>query len=193
MTVQPGTYSEVRLGWWASPEDRIPETAIEARPSQQIKATIPVTHYVDLKRRCRDCSRPFIFFAEEQQYWCETLHFYVGADCVRCTECRKEQRRVNGLAEKKVAGAEKIGSGHLFSPRAQARLSARSVRGRPAWRASGPIVATTSCRRGSRFATRQERKRSPSDVGVPTACEGARMVNRLAVGLKITCDERSST
>tara|TARA_A100001391_G_scaffold185888_1_gene154715 strand:- start:1000 stop:1533 length:534 start_codon:yes stop_codon:yes gene_type:complete len=106
MTVQPGTYSEVRLGWWASPEDRIPETAIEARPSQQIKATIPVTHYVDLKRRCRDCSRPFIFFAEEQQYWYETLHFYVGADCVRCTECRKEQRRVNGLRDRYVALTE---------------------------------------------------------------------------------------
>jgi hypothetical protein len=27
------------------------------------------------------------------------------------------------------------------------------VRGHPAWRASGPIVATTSCRRRSRFAT----------------------------------------
>ncbi|TWT55530.1 hypothetical protein CA85_48830 [Allorhodopirellula solitaria] len=34
------------------------------------------------------------------------------------------------------------------------------VRGRPAWRASGPIVATTSCRRRGRFATREERKRS---------------------------------
>lgn len=49
--------------------------------------------------------------------------------------------------------------GWLTASRLVARLSARRLRGHPVWRTSGPSVATTSCRRGGCFATRQERKR----------------------------------
>jgi hypothetical protein len=37
---------------------------------------------------CRTCARPFIFFAREQQYWYEDLHFYIDTDCVHCPACR---------------------------------------------------------------------------------------------------------
>jgi len=82
----------VYLGWHSRADERISETAIVANTNRQPNATVPVTHYFDLKRTCRDCSRNFIFFAEEQRYWYETLQFYLGADCVRCIDCRLEQR-----------------------------------------------------------------------------------------------------
>jgi hypothetical protein len=53
-----------------------------------------VTHYFDARRQCRDCGRPFIFFAEEQKHWYEELGFALEADCVRCADCRKTQRGV---------------------------------------------------------------------------------------------------
>ena len=46
--------------------------------------------YVDILEICRDCQRPFLFFAEEQKYWYETLKFHIDAQCTRCTECRKD-------------------------------------------------------------------------------------------------------
>jgi hypothetical protein len=71
---------------------RIPGTAILADPSRQNNPTYPATHYYDLERVCRDCKRPFIFFAEEQQHWYEGLQFPLDADCVRCPECRKKEQ-----------------------------------------------------------------------------------------------------
>src|SRR5262245_57928602 len=59
---------------WHSPEGvRVPKTAIAANLSNQRPATLPVTHYFDATRTCRKCGRPFLFFAEEQQYWYEVL------------------------------------------------------------------------------------------------------------------------
>ena len=71
---------------------RIAGTAIQANPSKQNAPTVPVTHYYDLERVCCSCKRPFIFFAEEQQYWYEAVQFPLDADCVRCPECRKKER-----------------------------------------------------------------------------------------------------
>ncbi|MEL6108529.1 MAG: zinc-ribbon domain containing protein [Planctomycetota bacterium] len=73
---------------------RIPNTAITADLSRQTPATVSVTHYFDLERQCRDCSRPFIFFAEEQRYWYEELGFGLESDCVRCADCRKRQQGI---------------------------------------------------------------------------------------------------
>lgn len=84
---------------WHSPEEcRIPNTAIPADLSRQSPATVPVTHYFDVKRQCRDCDRLFIFFAEEQKYWYEELGFPLESDCVRCIDCRKKQQ---GLEQKR--------------------------------------------------------------------------------------------
>jgi hypothetical protein len=80
------------LHWNAT--DRIANTAIPADLSRQSPATVPVTHYFDVKRQCRDCDRPFIFFAQEQKHWYEDLGLPLEADCVRCVECRKHQRGI---------------------------------------------------------------------------------------------------
>ena len=77
---------------------RIPNTAIEADLTRQTAAYAPVTHYFDLDRICRDCGKPFIFFAEEQKHWYEELGFGLDSDCVRCVPCRKRQR---GIARKR--------------------------------------------------------------------------------------------
>jgi hypothetical protein len=78
---------------------RIAGTAIHADPSRQHFSPVPVTHYYDLERVCRDCRRPFLFFAEEQRYWYETLRFKLNANCVRCYECRVN---VRALARKRA-------------------------------------------------------------------------------------------
>jgi len=82
----------VFLHWHSPRESRIPNTAIPADLSRQSPATVPVSHYYDVKRQCRDCGRPFIFFAEEQKYWYEDLGFALEADCIRCVDCRKKQQ-----------------------------------------------------------------------------------------------------
>jgi hypothetical protein len=71
---------------------RIPNTAIPADLTAQTPATVPVTHYFDLERQCRDCGRSFIFFAEEQKHWYERLGFGLESDCVQCVDCRKKRQ-----------------------------------------------------------------------------------------------------
>ena len=60
-SIDPATgYYRVSLGWRGP---KIANTAIRADLTRQTPATIPITHYFDLERTCRDCGRPFIFFA----------------------------------------------------------------------------------------------------------------------------------
>ena len=47
-----------------------------------------------MRRTCRDCDKPFIFFAQEQKYWYEELGFPLESDCVRCFSCRKCQQAI---------------------------------------------------------------------------------------------------
>jgi hypothetical protein len=75
----------------------VPGTAIEADLTRQTPATIPVTHYYDEERRCWDCHRYFLFFAEEQRYWYEELQFSLDSDCVRCHPCRKRHQDVSKM------------------------------------------------------------------------------------------------
>ena len=82
----------VYLGWHSPIGERIADTAIVADTSKQVSRPVSVTHYYDVKRTCRDCKRLFIFFAEEQKFWYETLGFPLESDCVRCIDCRKTQQ-----------------------------------------------------------------------------------------------------
>lgn len=76
----------------AEQSPRIAGTAVEADTTKQNRPTTPVTHYFDLERVCRCCSRPFIFFAEEQKHWYEVLGFRLEVDCVLCHPCRKREQ-----------------------------------------------------------------------------------------------------
>jgi hypothetical protein len=79
---------------------RVPGTALAADVSRQRKATVPVTHYCDARRRCRQCARPFLFFAEEQKHWYEALGFPLEADCLECVACRKHERQLRAARQK---------------------------------------------------------------------------------------------
>lgn len=87
------------LHWHSPVECRIPNTTVEAYTSKQCPATVHVTHYFDVIRTCVDCDRKFIFFAEEQKFWYETLKFPLEANCIRCCDCRREQRETSYLRE----------------------------------------------------------------------------------------------
>ncbi len=90
-------------------QGRVPQTAIKADLERQSPATVPVTHYFDLKRECRHCGRPFLFFAEEQRHWYEELGLPLEADAVHCQPCRKSLRELVGLRKDydRLAGRER--------------------------------------------------------------------------------------
>lgn len=73
-----------------------PQSALRADPFKQCVMSHfaeGLTFYVDRLGPCARCSRPFIFYALEQQYWYETLGFPVDiAQCVACVECRKSNQ-----------------------------------------------------------------------------------------------------
>lgn len=81
--------SGVFLHWHSPAGCRISWTAVAADLSLQAPATIAITHYFDVKRVCRECERPFIFFAREQKHWYEELGFGLDSDCASCPPCRK--------------------------------------------------------------------------------------------------------
>jgi Probable zinc-ribbon domain len=86
---------ELRDGFWRLGREKLyPDSALLADTSKQNFAVFPRKYYVDVRRVCRTCHRPFIFFAREQRYWFETLRFFVDADCVYCPLCRRESRHV---------------------------------------------------------------------------------------------------
>ena len=69
-----------------------PETAIPADTEKQYYVAVPRRLYVDIEEKCETCGRLFLFFAEEQKYWFETLKFYIDAHATRCTDCRVKHR-----------------------------------------------------------------------------------------------------
>jgi len=87
---------------------RIPGTAIKANPEKQNHPTVPVSHYYDIEKICRRCKCHFIFFAEEQKYWYETLQFPLDSDCVLCSNCRKTEQFLsrNRSAYERLASAK---------------------------------------------------------------------------------------
>lgn len=94
---EPG---QVTIHWHSPKSCRIPGTAIIANLKRQTAATVPVTHYFDVERTCRDCGKPFIFFAQEQKHWYEELGFGLDSDCVRCVPCRKRQQGISRVRER---------------------------------------------------------------------------------------------
>lgn len=86
--------------WHSAPGVRVPNTAVVAHIASQRPATVPVTHYFDARRICRQCQRPFLFFADEQKYWYEELKFPLEADCLECVPCRKDEQQLRVARQK---------------------------------------------------------------------------------------------
>ena len=69
-------------------EEFYPCSVLIADTSRQNFSLYPKKYYVDVLNECLTCGAPFVFFAQEQKHWYETLGFVLDADCVRCVECR---------------------------------------------------------------------------------------------------------
>ncbi len=67
-------------------------TAIPADTTRQVASMWPVAFYADVIETCRNCERPFLFFAEEQKHWYEELGFGIDSWCVQCVDCRKAEQ-----------------------------------------------------------------------------------------------------
>ncbi|HLK57922.1 MAG TPA: zinc-ribbon domain containing protein [Chthonomonadaceae bacterium] len=91
----PGSFPWYYAGIFDRKPYLVPGTAIVADTSRQNWRTVPVTHYYDLDRRCPDCGRRFLFFAEEQKHWYEELGFPLEAQAVRCPLCRKRLQQLD--------------------------------------------------------------------------------------------------
>lgn len=86
---------EIRSKAWQTWRSTIvPGTAILPNEALQNYALFPRRIYADLLKQCKSCTRPFVFYANEQRFWYETLRIPVDADCVMCPPCRKHAHRV---------------------------------------------------------------------------------------------------
>lgn len=73
-----------------------PEFKLTADPARQNYSTFSIPFYVDVLTKCRNCLRPFVFYAQEQKHWYEELGFHVSSGCpARCPECRRSRRRLH--------------------------------------------------------------------------------------------------
>jgi hypothetical protein len=89
---------EIMAAHWSYDERSIfPDSAIKADINKQNYSVFPRTIYVDIEKQCVQCNRWFIFFAEEQKYWYETLEFYIDADCIKCIDCRKKEQSIKHM------------------------------------------------------------------------------------------------
>ena len=63
-------------------------TAIKADMELQKGSHYLVKYFFDEDKTCIHCKRPFIFFAAEQKYWFDQLHFNIATRGQVCGECR---------------------------------------------------------------------------------------------------------
>lgn len=78
-----------------------PQSAIPADAEKQNRKGYSSREwYVDELKKCIDCAQYFIFFAVEQKYWAEDLHYFVRATAVRCPQCRLEDREVRDASKR---------------------------------------------------------------------------------------------
>lgn len=76
------------------------KTAIRADTEKQHYCMFPRKVYVDIEEICRNCGRPFIFFAKEQKHWFEELGFWIDAHCTKCIDCRKKEQEIKLLQKR---------------------------------------------------------------------------------------------
>ncbi len=67
--------------------------AILAHPDKQTFCDhAPFLAYFDHSKLCSTCNQLFLFSAKEQEFWYETLHFWVQSEAKNCPACRKKAR-----------------------------------------------------------------------------------------------------
>ncbi len=104
--------ADIRASHWSFRDPKVtmfPESVLVADIARQNFSTMAMPYYVDTLETCRDCARPFLFFARERKHWYEVLGFFIDARCVRCSACRKSdhtvRRRFRRYGETTALGA----------------------------------------------------------------------------------------
>ena len=87
----------VQDGWskWLVCPDCIRQgRALRADPAKQNCGGLggPIDAFWDQTRSCGTCGKDYIFSAEEQRFWYETLGFFVESVPIQCQECRRDRR-----------------------------------------------------------------------------------------------------
>jgi hypothetical protein len=91
--------------WDLHPDDvsKLPPGAVRADMSRQVFGLGgPLIFYIDRTRTCCRCGKEFVFRADEQRYWYETLRFTLDSVAIRCASCRRESRRDRERAARHV-------------------------------------------------------------------------------------------
>jgi hypothetical protein len=102
-----GIWGNLEPGWsaknashmiWACDECLAAGRALEAKPWLQTYGYgFAVFAYFDQTRTCEDCQTDFVFSANEQAYWYETLQFVAYSVPKQCPDCRKTRRKAKGV------------------------------------------------------------------------------------------------
>jgi len=94
---------------------------------------VPKYYYVDEERTCVACASDFVFRAEEQKFWYETLKFNFSSVAVRCTECRRKDRTEKELREEIAIASQDLqarpGDHHVLVALARATVRYREMTG----------------------------------------------------------------
>jgi tetratricopeptide (TPR) repeat protein len=127
--------------WWEYDPTFVPETPAYAVPGDPFKQVfcpahqIPKYFYLDEGRACVQCGNDFVFTANEQRFWYETLKFNIDTVAIRCTRCRRgrrQQRAVNAqvaAARAAVALTPESPTGYLDLAESLVRLHQLTQRG----------------------------------------------------------------
>lgn len=113
---------------WACPRCVKQGRAIEGHPARQTFLDwLPYFAYFDERRRCDDCGATYVFGAAEQQYWYETLRFWVQSRPKQCLPCRRFRRNRRAAHAATASAAASVSSppGMVGTPRP---LSPQAVR-----------------------------------------------------------------
>lgn len=79
---------------------KLPPGAVRAdvyRQNIDLFYSDPKYFYVNEYKTCIQCGKDFVFGAQEQKYWYETLKFYITATAGRCRDCRRRRRTDQAL------------------------------------------------------------------------------------------------
>ncbi len=79
---------------WACDSCLSSGNVLVARPGLQNYCWHPHLSYADTILNCKTCKQDFLFAKEEKQLWFEKLQFWIDAEPVNCTACRKEIRQM---------------------------------------------------------------------------------------------------
>jgi len=104
---------------------RLPPGAIPANVELQryyLFFGCPKYFYVDENHTCVQCGTVFVFSAEDQQYWYESIQFSVNAHPYRCPACR-EQKKSARLVIERVGKAKELVKHYPDNPVANLQLA----------------------------------------------------------------------